>query len=44
MQAIRASALAAASAASGQVAGAQTVFNPAPSRIFGQAVPQQTGL
>jgi len=30
--------------AAGQVAGAQTIFNPAPSRIFGQAVLQQTGL
>ena len=37
-------ALAAASIAAGQVAGAQTIFNPAPSRIFGQAVLQQTGL
>src|SRR5271166_246056 len=44
MQAIRALALAAASVAAGQVAGAQTIFNPAPSRIFGQAVLQQTGL
>ena len=32
------------SIAAGQVAGAQTIFNPAPSRIFGQAVLQQTGL
>jgi len=44
MQAIRALALAAASVAAGLVAGAQTIFNPAPSRIFGQAVLQQTGL
>lgn len=44
MQSIRALALAAASVAAGQVAGAQTIFNPAPSRIFGQAVLQQTGL
>jgi uncharacterized protein (TIGR03437 family) len=44
MQALRALALAVASAAAGQVAGAQTIFNPAPSRIFGQAVLQQTGL
>lgn len=36
--------MAAASIAAGQVAGAQTIFNPAPSRIFGQAVLQQTGL
>ncbi len=44
MQPIQAWAFAAASLAAGQVASAQTIFNPAPSRIFGQAVLQQTGL
>src|SRR5579883_2585000 len=33
-----------ACALSAPVGFAQTVFNPAPSRIFGQAVLQQTGL
>ncbi len=41
---IQAFAWAAAMLAAGQVAEAQTIFNPAPSRIFGQAVRQQFGL
>jgi uncharacterized protein (TIGR03437 family) len=44
MSFLQALSLAAAISAAGQVAGAQTTFNPAPSRIFGQAVLQQTGL
>ena len=44
MKFIQAFAWAVALLAAGQVAGAQTIFNPAPSRIFGQAVLQQSGL
>jgi sugar lactone lactonase YvrE len=44
MQHIQAVAWTAALLAAGQVAEAQTIFNPAPSRIFGQAVLQQIGL
>jgi uncharacterized protein (TIGR03437 family) len=41
---IQAFAFAAALLAARQAADAQTVFNPAPSRIFGQAVLQQQGI
>ncbi|MBZ5608046.1 MAG: NHL repeat-containing protein [Acidobacteriia bacterium] len=44
MKHIQAFAWATALLAAGQVAEAQTIFNPAPSRIFGQAVLQQLGL
>jgi uncharacterized protein (TIGR03437 family) len=44
MKLIQAVAWSAAFLAAGQVAEAQTIFNPAPSRIFGQAVLQQIGL
>ncbi|HYL38316.1 MAG TPA: hypothetical protein VEV17_20530 [Bryobacteraceae bacterium] len=44
MQSIQAVAWAAAFLAAGQVAEAQTIFNPAPSHIAGQAVLQQIGL
>jgi uncharacterized protein (TIGR03437 family) len=41
---LQAVAFAAALLAAGQAADAQTNFNPAPSRIFGQAVLQQQGI
>lgn len=44
MSYLQAFALAAALLAAGQAADAQTIFNPAPSRIFGQAVLQQQGI